>query len=58
MAATKHEIVCINRCGFNFLRTEGEDFAAKVTYHRYTPGQTYDSRKDVLQELLIPRPAR
>ena len=50
----KHEIVCIKRLGFSFLATEGADYAAKVTYLAYTPGQTYDPREGVKQEMLIP----
>lgn len=45
----KHEIVCIKRHGFSFLATEGADYAAKVTYLAYTPGQTYDPREGVKQ---------
>lgn len=52
---TKHEIICITRCGLNFLHGEGEDFAAKVTSLQYEPGQVYDPRQGVKQELLIPR---
>lgn len=56
----KHEIVCITRCGFNFLHGEGVDCAAKITYHRYLKneqtGATYSNpAQDVLQERLIPR---
>ena len=51
----KTEIVCITRCGFNFLHTEGLDFAAKVTELQYEPGKVYDPRQGVKQELLIPR---
>ena len=50
----KHEIVCIKRSGFNFLATEGADYAAKVTYLAYTPGAVYDPREGVKQEMLIP----
>ena len=50
----KTETVCITRCGFNFLNTEGEDFAAKVTRLTYEPGKVYDPREGVGQELLIP----
>ena len=50
----KNEIICITRSGFNFLRSEGEDFAAKVTYLQYEPGKVYDPRIGVKQELLIP----
>jgi hypothetical protein len=52
----KHEIVCIARSGLSFVMTEGEDFAAKVTYLVHTPGEVYDPRKGVLQERLIPIP--
>jgi hypothetical protein len=51
----KHEIICITRHGFNFLNTEGEDFAAKVTSLQSEPGKVYDPREGVKQELLIPR---
>jgi len=51
----KYETVCITRSGFNFLHTEGSDFAAKITYLRYTPGQVYDPEEGVQQEMLIPR---
>ena len=51
----KTEIICITRHGFNFLHTEGADFAAKVTMLRYEPGKVYDPRIGVVQELLIPR---
>lgn len=51
----KYETICILRCGFNFLHTEGGDFAAKVTYQRYEPGKMFDPRHGVLQEMLIPR---
>lgn len=50
----KHETVCIRRSGFDFLHTEGADFAAKVTSLRYEPGKVYDPRDGVQQELLIP----
>ena len=52
---TKHEIICITRAGLNFVRAEGADFAAKVTYHEYTPGAVFDPCTGVKQELLIPR---
>lgn len=52
---TKHETVCITRSGFNFVRSEGADFAAKVTHLQYVPGEVYDPRVGVKQELLIPR---
>lgn len=55
MATEKHETVCITRCGFDLLHTEGADFAAKVTALRYTPGAVYDPRTGVQQEMLIPR---
>ena len=54
-----HEVVCITRSGFNFLRTEGADFAAKVTYQKYLKradvamGGGCHGR--VIGELLIPR---
>lgn len=51
---TKHETVCITRHGLEFLHTEGADFAAKVTCLTYNPGETYDARIGVKQELLIP----
>ena len=51
----KYETVCILRSGFNFLHTEGADFAAKVTCQRYEPGKVFDPRQGVLQEMLIPR---
>lgn len=50
----KHEIVCITRHGFDLLHTEGADFAAKVTYLTHTPGQVYDPRTGVKQQMLIP----
>lgn len=50
----KYETICILRSGFNFLHTEGADFAAKVTYQRFVPGQVFDSREGVQQEMLIP----
>ena len=49
----KHEIVCIKRHGFDILHTEGEDFAAKVTYHRWEPGSV-QTRDDVISEWLVP----
>jgi len=52
--ASKTEIVCITRRGFNLLHTEGADFAAKVTQLQYIPGEVYDPRIGVRQELLIP----
>jgi hypothetical protein len=52
---TKFETVCIKRYGTSFIGTEGGDFAAKVTYLEYEPGQVYDPRIGVKQELLIPR---
>jgi hypothetical protein len=56
MAKTeKTEIVCITRSGFNFLHTEDMDLAAKVTVLRYVPGEVYDPRNGVVQELFIPR---
>lgn len=55
MTTTKNEIVCIKRQGFNFLHTEGEDFAAKVTALEYVPGKVYDPSVGVKQEMLIPR---
>jgi len=51
----KFETVCILRSGFNFLHTEGADFAAKVTSHQYEPGKVFVPERDVLQEMLIPR---
>jgi hypothetical protein len=51
----KRETVCITRSGFNFLHTEGGDFAAKVTHLEYEPGKVYDPRTRVKQEMLIPR---
>lgn len=51
----KHEIVCITRCGLNFVHEEGADFAAKVTYLSYTPGEVYNPREGVKQEWLVPR---
>jgi hypothetical protein len=51
---TKRETICITRHSFNFLHTEGADFAAKVTHLEYTPGAIYDPRGGVKQELLIP----
>lgn len=55
---TKHEAVCITRSGFNFVATEGGDFAAKVTYLRYEPGKVYDPREGVIREMLIPIPGK
>jgi len=52
---TKHETVCIRRYGFSLLHTEGADFAAKVTHLAYVPGEIYDPRIGVKQEMLIPR---
>jgi hypothetical protein len=54
-AKMKHEIVCIARQGYSILHTEGGDFAAKVTYLRFEPGQTYDPRQGVIQEWLVPQ---
>jgi hypothetical protein len=51
----KYETVCITRSNFNFLHTEGADFAAKITHQRYTPGEVFDPREGVQQEMLIPR---
>jgi len=51
----KYEIICISRAGFNFLHTEGADFAAKVTCLQYEPSKVYDPRAGVKQEWLIPR---
>jgi len=51
---TKTEIVCIRRSGFNFVSTEGADYAAKVTQLSYTPGEVYDPRVGVQQEWLVP----
>ncbi len=51
---TKHETIAIRRTGYNFLSTEGADFAAKVTSLQYQPGEVYDPREGVKQELLIP----
>lgn len=53
-----HEIICIKRTGFEFVATEGADFAAKVTYLAHEPGKIYDPRVGVQQELLIPIPGR
>jgi hypothetical protein len=50
----KHETVCITRQGYSLLHTEGGDFAAKVTYLRFEPGQIYDPRQGVIQEWLVP----
>jgi hypothetical protein len=55
MSQTKADTICITRCGFNFVATEGGDFAAKVTHMHYVPGEVYDPRIGVKQELLIPR---
>lgn len=52
---TKHEIVCIKRQGFSLLHTEGADFAAKVTYHSWTPG-TVQTQDDIRSEWLVPLP--
>lgn len=49
----KHETVCITRCGFNFLHSEGAEFAAKVTSLVYGQG-IYDPRTGVKQVMLIP----
>lgn len=54
----RHEIVAIGRCGYSLLHTEGADFAAKITYLQYIPGEVYDPRVGVLQERLIPIPGR
>lgn len=51
---TKHETVSINRHGLSFVHSEGADFAAKITYLAHTPGQVYDPRVGVKQEMLIP----
>jgi hypothetical protein len=51
----KFETVCITRQGFNFAHTEGADFAAKVTYLRYEPGQIHDDT-GIIQERLFPLP--
>jgi len=53
---TKFEIVYIRRNGLNLLHTEGADYAAKVTYLAYTPGQTYDPRNGIKAEWLVPMP--
>lgn len=53
MNTEKFEIVCIARHGGNMEATEGEDFAAKVTYLAHTPGEIYDPRKGVKQERLF-----
>lgn len=55
-ASEKYEIVCIARHGGNMLSTEGEDFAAKVTYLASTPDEVYDPRKGVKQERLFSIP--
>lgn len=52
--AHKTEIVCIKRQGYSILHTEGADFAAKVTMLRYEPGNAYDPRSGVVQEMLVP----
>ena len=55
MATERTEIICIRRQGFSILRTEGADFAAKVTMLRYVPG-TVHGPEIVRQEMLIPLP--
>ncbi len=50
----RYEIVCIRAYGYMFKATEGADFAAKVTYHGFTPGEIYDPRQNVKQEWLVP----
>ena len=50
----KYETVAIGRSGLNFLNTEGADFACKVTYLAYVPGEVYNPQGGVKQELLIP----
>jgi hypothetical protein len=57
----KYEIVCITRCGFNFLHGERVDLAAAVTYHAYetypitggTGGRAIEVPEQ--QHLFIPR---
>ena len=52
---TKYETICIRRQGLDLLHTEGADFAAKITYLAHTPGQVYDPRTGIKQEMLIPQ---
>jgi hypothetical protein len=57
---TNYETVCITRCGFNFLHSEGVDLAARVVRHRYEKredGSTFQSLQDQrdAQVLFIPR---
>lgn len=51
----KTEIVCITRTGFEFLATEGAEFAAKVTELEYEPGRVFVPAEGIKNELLIPR---
>jgi len=48
----KYETVVIARQGLSILHTEGGDFSAKGTYHRWIPGT---SRVEIVSERLFPR---
>lgn len=57
---TKHETVCITRCGFNFLHGEGVDLAARVVRHAYDKRENGSCHQSIEQQnsaqvLFIPR---